>query len=111
MARKSETNEGGSVTSLPACISCGCEVGKEAGKIPFFCDDGDAGEQSKYEAFCPTCFVYVRSLREPARFIPGRYVPIKCAGCGLTSVAIGVDSCMQCRSSNVLVLPPVVGVV
>jgi len=93
-------------TSLARCASCGCDVGKETGTIPFFCDDGD-----KHEAFCPTCFVYVRSLREGSRFVPGTFVPVHCGACGMSSVSVGQASCMQCRSSRVIVLPPVPGVV
>jgi hypothetical protein len=110
MARKNETNEGGSATSLPVCASCKKDVGKEAGVIPFFCDDGGGGAGAKHEAFCPQCFVYVRSLREAGRFRPGMFVPIRCSSCKLESVAIGADECGQCRSRNVIVLPPVAGV-
>jgi hypothetical protein len=111
MARKTTTNEGGSATSLPQCASCARDVGKEVGVIPFFCDDGGGGAGSKHEAFCPQCFVYVRALRETHRFMPGTFVPIRCASCALESVSVGSDTCGQCRSRSVVVLPPVVGVV
>lgn len=105
------SNEEVVATSLPQCASCKCDVGKEVGKIPFFCDDGAHTEDGvKHEAFCPTCFVYVRALREQKRFMPGMFVPIKCANCGLESVSVGTDTCMQCRSARVIVLPPVPGV-
>lgn len=101
----------GSATASPTCASCKREVGKEAGVIPFFCDDGGGGDGSKHEAFCPTCFVYVRALREQGRFAPGLFAAIHCARCGLDSVAIGENKCGQCRSLHVVVLPPVPGVV
>lgn len=93
-------------TSLPECASCKRPVGKEVGVIPFFCDDG-----AKHEAFCPQCFVYVRAVREGARFAAGTFLPICCATCSLQSVAIGADVCGQCRSRSIVVMPPRVGVV
>lgn len=99
-------------TSLPRCASCKCDVGTEAGKVPFNVDDSatTSGEAAKHECFCPTCFVYVRSPREPDRWKPGQFVPIKCGTCGLESVAIGQDTCMQCGSRSVVVLPPKPGI-
>lgn len=99
-------------TSLPKCASCKKDVGVEVGIAPFFVDASAStpGEKAKHEAFCPTCFVYVRSPREPQRFMPGMYVPVKCAKCGLTTVAIGSDACGQCGSRHVVMLPPVLGV-
>lgn len=102
-----------SPTSAPTCASCKCEIGQAAGKIPFFVDDhaNVDGEKAKHEAFCPTCFVYVRAPREGGRWMQGYFIPIKCAGCGLTSVSIGQVSCMQCGSGSVIALPPAPGVV
>jgi hypothetical protein len=99
-------------TSLPKCASCKCDVGAEVGIIPFFVDDcaRESSEKAKHEAFCPRCFVYVRSPREPDRFRPGTFLPVACAKCGKQSVAIGSDSCMQCGSRNVVMLPPQPGV-
>lgn len=110
MARRNESNEGGSATSLPQCASCKRLVGKEAGVIPFFCDDGGGGAGSKHEAFCPQCFVYVRALREQGRFRPGMFAAVKCTACSLESVAIGELACGQCRSPRVIELPPAFGV-
>ncbi len=95
-------------TALMKCASCKCEVGKEAGKIPFLVDDhaNVDGEKAKHEPFCPTCFVYVRSPREANRWPPGYFVPLHCGKCGLESVAMGQDACMQCGSRIVVVLPP-----
>lgn len=100
-------------TSLPTCVSCKREVGEEAGCIPFNVDDSATTqtEKAKHECFCPTCFVYVRSPREPERWRPGCFVPIKCGGCGLESASIGRKACMYCGSRAVVVLPPVPGVV
>lgn len=100
-------------SSLPSCASCGREVGKEAGCIPFHVDDSatTGTEKAKHECFCPTCFVYVRSPREPSRWRPGCFLALKCGKCGLESVAIGQDSCMQCGSRSVVMLPPKPGVV
>ncbi len=106
MARKPEATE----TSLPHCASCACDVGKEAGKIPFNCDDGGGGAGSKHEAFCPRCFVHVRALREQDRFRPGMFAAVKCTACGLETVAIGVVACGHCRSPRVIELPAVFGV-
>ncbi len=97
-------------TSLPKCASCKCDVGKEVGIIPFSCDDGAGGADSKHEDFCPRCFAYVRALREQTRFQPWMFIPIKCGSCGLQSVAIGSETCGQCRSRRVVVLPPSPGV-
>lgn len=99
-------------TSLAQCAACKCDVGKEAGKIPFFVDDSASttGERAKHEAFCPQDFVYVRSPREPERWRPGQFVPVKCSSCGLESVSIGRGSCMQCGSRAVVVLGPKAGV-
>ena len=87
-------------TSLPACASCKCDVGKEAGKLPFNVDDSasTSGEKAKHECFCPTCFVYVRSPREPARWRPGFFIAFRCPGCGIEDVAIGRDTCLNCRA-------------
>jgi hypothetical protein len=100
-------------TSLPSCASCKCDVGEEAGRIPFHVDDSAStpGDRAKHECFCPTCFVYVRSPREPERWRPGFFVPIRCTNCKLESVSIGQDACMQCGSRIVVVLPPKPGVV
>lgn len=109
-------------TRLPTCASCKRDVGAQAGRIPFNVDDSATtpGERAKYECFCPQCFVYVRSPREPERWRPGCFTPILCTGpkCGaLESVAMhgnhdGRPICMHCNSSSsVLVLPPLNGVV
>lgn len=100
-------------TSLPTCASCGCDVGAEVGVLPFFVDDCESatGETARHEAFCPRCFVYVRSPREPRRFQPGTFVPIYCTGCRKDSVSIGQNGCMQCGSASVVVMPPQPGVV
>ncbi len=95
-------------TSLPQCASCKRDVGAEAGRLPFFVDDcaSEPGEKAKHEAFCPQCFVYVRSPREPHRFRPGTFVPLRCAKCKLESVAIGSDFCGNCGARTVILLPP-----
>jgi len=100
-------------TSLPTCASCKCDVGKEAGKIPFNVDDSAStpGDRARHECFCPQCFVYVRSPREPDRWRPGCFAAIKCARCKLESVAIGQPACIQCGSPAVILLPPKPGVV
>lgn len=98
-------------TSLPTCVSCKRDVGVEAGCVPFNVDDHASLAGDHHECFCPTCFVYVRSPREPDRWRPGCFVPIKCGGCGLESVAIGQDSCLQCGSRSVVILLPKLGVV
>lgn len=98
---------GQTATSLSTCASCACDVGKEAKKVPFFVDDGgNAGEKSKTEAFCPACFVYVRAPKEPMRFRAGTFIPIRCKSCGLDSVSIGVDTCMQCGKPHIDILAP-----
>src|SRR5579859_7766014 len=102
------TTKDKSPTSLPSCVSCACELGVEVKVLPFFVDDcatarGDDGA-AKHEPFCPQCFVYVRSPREPERFMPGAFAAIKCGKCGLTSVAPGHVICGQCRSRNVVML-------
>lgn len=109
---KTKAENLGTSTQLPTCASCKRDVGVEAGQVPFFVDDcaSTSGEKAKHEAFCPTCFVYVRSPREPGRFPPGVFVPMKCARCGLSSVAVGSLSCMQCSSRHVVLLPPEPGV-
>lgn len=107
MAKSQQTQ-----TALPTCASCKRQVGKEAGSVAFNVDDSasTSGEKAKHECFCPTCFVYVRSPREPERFTPGFYVPVKCTACGLASVSIGQPGCMQCGSRIVIVMPPSPGV-
>lgn len=109
MPKASKLSATGSATSLPSCASCGCDVGKEAGKIPFFVDDSATGGGT-HEPFCARCFVYVRSPREPQRFRPGTFIPLKCCKCGLESVGVGLPACIQCRSVHVIVLPPEPGV-
>lgn len=100
-------------TALPSCASCKRDVGKEVGRIPFNVDDSasTSGEKARHECFCPACFVYVRSPREPQRWKPGCFVAVKCANCKLESVSVGVGSCMQCGSRAVVALPPVPGAV
>lgn len=66
------------------------------GRTPFFVDDHAQQSGDHHEAFCPQCFVYVRSPREPARFPPGYFIPVKCGRCGVESVAVGQQSCPQC---------------
>lgn len=108
MARAKRDNAG-SATSLPTCASCGCDVGVEAGKIPFFVDDSARGGGT-HEPFCATCFVYVRAPREPQRYVAGNFIALKCVKCGLESVGVGLPACLQCRSTRVIVLPPEPGV-
>lgn len=105
-------------TSLAVCASCKREVGVEAKRLPFNVDDhATAGEKAHYEAFCPQCFVYVRSPREPQRWPPGFFIPVKCLGprCdGLESVTTscndnGKPVCPNCQGSRTLVLPPKLG--
>lgn len=110
MAKRSQQQQ--TAISLPRCAACKREVGAKAGCIPFNVDDSasTSGERAKHECFCPRCFVYVRSPREPERWRPGCFIPIRCAACTLESVAIGQVACMQCRSPNVVVLPPQIGV-
>lgn len=111
MAKDKRENTG-SATSLPQCKSCKRDLGKETGCLPFFVDDSAStpGETAKHEAFCPTCFVYVRSPREPRRFVPGSFIPVKCTKCGLSSVSCGSITCGQCGSRNIIVLPPQPGI-
>lgn len=97
--------------SLATCASCKCDVGKEAGKVPFFVDDGgNDGEKAKTEAFCPHCFVYVRGPKEPERFRTGTFIPLFCRACRLKSVSVGVDHCQQCQSPHVELILPEKGV-
>lgn len=118
----------GSKTSLPECASCGCELGVEAGVLPFFVDDcaREPGEKVKHEAFCPRCFVYIRAQKESERFRVGGFAAAKCLGkCKLETVIVGpaepvvvrVDGvpvmvmsplmpCGQCGSRHLAALPP-----
>lgn len=106
-------------TSQATCASCKRDVGIAAGRLPFNVDDSasTSGEAAKHEAFCPQCFVYVRSPREPERWRPGCFVPIRCSSvrcAGLESVTVHVSEegrpvCMQCGSGTALVLPPKLG--
>lgn len=102
-------------THLPTCAACKCDVGKEAGCIPWNVDDSatTAGEKAKHETFCPQCFVFVRAPRESGRWMQGAFAPIKCMGCGLESVTMGLGNpqCMQCNSRTVVLLGPKPGVV
>lgn len=110
-ARPDVAKTQGTATSRPECASCKRELGKEAGCLPFFCDDGGGGAGSKHEAFCPQCFVYVRALREQNRFRPGMFAAVSCSKCRCSSVAVGELRCGGCgNTSGLIELPPAFGV-
>lgn len=98
MAKKFNPNE---------CASCKRAVGVSVGYAPFRVTDARGGDD---EVFCAQCFVYVRSPREPFRFTPGCYVPVKCGACSCVGVAVGQDACPMCASRSVILLPPEPGV-
>lgn len=79
------------------CVNCKCPLGPEAGEMPFTAHDG--------ETWCPQCFGHKRAPMEPARYYPPGYNAVKCASCGLITVAIGSFACTQCNSTHTVLLP------
>lgn len=98
-----------SPTTAASCCACGCPLGIEAKELPFRVpeDNGEGG--GKYEIFCPQDFVYLRGPRDPRwhdAIRLGQILPIRCGGCGLTTVAFGRRACSHCGSRSVVLLTP-----
>lgn len=96
------------------CVSCKRQLGISVGIIPHYIHDGGGATkwgEGKLEAWCPTCFVFVRAHRETMEHGGPRHAPhwhddpsltqgmmraIKCLSCGNESLAHGHTGCLQC---------------